>query len=222
MRHRTKALAAFALALALAVVPLAACSGEPDSGGDVAPDAGGQSAPIDVSTLSTFGDVLAIDSENYTASWDENHYLYAVDSGGSVIRAVVEINPEIYQQISEIEFQNDDSRDKLIELIGDLPMASVEDIASQRLSQEELDAFVGKTGQDLYDAGFTFLYYSLYGGKQTMAWISNGYFAYEFTFDVTVPESESEDEGASLVDAPVTEVAYVDIAQAAVDPSLVG
>ena len=218
MKNTTKTLVATALALALAVVPLTACSGQSESGGDSGTDAA-QGAAIDVSSLKTLGDVLSIESEQDSASWNEEQYVYAVDNGQTIIRATADLTPELYEQIGELDFSDESYDAQLIDLIGGAPLTSVEDLTASKLPQEELDAFVGKTGQDLLDAGFTFASYYFYGGEETGAYMDNGMLTYDVTFDVSITEADAEDGGAALTGATVTAISYAGIADSATIPA---
>lgn len=217
MKNTTKTLVATALALALMAVPLAACSGQSESGGDSATDAA-QGAPVDVSSLKTLGDVLSIEGEQSSASWTEEQYVCVVDNGQTIIRATADLTPELYERMGELDFGDDSYDEQLIDLIGGAPLTSVEDLTAAKIPQEELDALVGKTGQDLLDAGFTFASYYFYGGEETGAYMDNGMLTYDVTFDASITEADTEDGGAALTGATVTAISYAGIADSATIP----
>ena len=61
----------------------------------------------------------------------------------------------------------------------------------------------------------------MYGGDETGVTMAKGYLAYNVTFDVNVPEDKTEDEGASIKDATITEIEFAGGSESAVDPAKV-
>jgi hypothetical protein len=131
MRKQTMAPVAWALTLGLAAMPLAACSGQGTSGdqsAEVPEDATDQgTAEVDISSLKTLGDVMAIEGEGQSSTWNEEHYIYVTNANGAPLRAVVNLTPEIYSQIEELDFLDEDYDQKLNDIIGGLELASLDD-----------------------------------------------------------------------------------------------
>lgn len=220
--HRSNKAVIAALCLALSAVPLAACSGQKaDDAADGGASAPSAQAAVDLSSWKTLGDALAAQTESMSAGWDDNYYVTVFRAGDSVVRVVAKMTPEASEKIDAMDWTRDDIDQQLIEAAGALELVSAEDITDQVLSQEELDKFVGKTGQDLVDAGWTFANYFMYGGKETAATFENGSLAYSFTFDVTTPEDATEDEGASVMGATITQAEFQGPADSATDPTTV-
>lgn len=210
------------LALALATAPLAACGGQTTQGGEAEPTATEQTqaVAVDVSSWKTLGDALACSTgENNTAGWDETHYVAVFDAGDTVVRVVAKMDAETSDKLDALDITKDDYDEKFLELMGGLPLESAEDLASQKLTQDELDAYVGKTGQDLVDDGFAFEAYWMYGGDETAARFAKGYLAYDATFDVTVSDDQTEDDGAAIMDKTIVSMEYAGASQDATDPS---
>ncbi|MBR3326635.1 MAG: hypothetical protein IKG22_04865 [Atopobiaceae bacterium] len=224
MRHSTKTITAMTLALSLAI-PLAACGGQTTQNGDSVPVASEQTnattASIDVSAWKTFGDALAAKSEDgtSTAAWDEHHYVTVFQAGDATVRVVVKMTPEVYAKIADLDASKDDYEKKFAEVVGGLELESAEDITGDQIPQDQLDAHVGKTGQDLLDAGFTFQSYYMNGGEETGATMQKGYFAYNVTFETTVDEDKTEDEGEAIKGATITAMECAGGADSAVDIS---
>lgn len=218
----TKKVVTAALCLALSAVPLAACSGQKaDGAADGGASAPSAQAAIDPSSWKTLGDALSVQTESMSAGWDDNYYVTVFRAGDSVVRVVAKMTPEASEKIDAMDWTRDDIDQQLIEAAGALELVSAEDITDQVLTQEELDKFVGKTGQDLVDAGWTFANYFMYGGEETAATFENGSLAYSFTFDVTTPEDATEDEGASVMGATITQAEFQGPADSATDPTTV-
>lgn len=211
------------LALALAAAPLAACGGQATQGDEAEPTTTEQTqtmADVDVSSWKTLGDALACDSgENNTAGWDETHYVTVFSAGDTVVRVVAKMDAETSDKLDALDLTKDDYDEKFLELMGGLPLESAEDLGDQKLTQDELDAYVGKTGQDLVDDGFAFESYWMYGGEETGVTYAKGYLAYNATFDVTVADDETEDEGAAVMDKAIVSMEYAGASQDATDPS---
>ena len=225
MKNAPKTTIAAMMALALCAAPLAACGGQvsQDTTGGAASQA--QAAGVDVSGWKTLGDALAYDSgENNAASWDEQHYLTVFTTAdGSVVRVVAKMDAKTYDEHAALDMSEDDYQQKFLEVMGGLPLESAEDLTDDVLSQEELDAYVGKTGQDLAADGFVFESYFMYGGEQTIATMAKGYLAYSVTFDKSVSEDEadSDEDGSAVMDAPVASVEFAGGSDAALDPTAV-
>ena len=99
-----------------------------------------------------------------------------------------------------------------------LPLVTAEDITSQLLSDDEMKALVGKTTRELIESGMVFEGYSMYGGEQTGAYIAKGFFQYVATFNVSISDEDTEDEGASIMDAEVVEFELASFSDTALDP----
>ncbi|MDO4806062.1 MAG: hypothetical protein Q4A07_02315 [Coriobacteriales bacterium] len=218
--HR-KAVAAL-LALALTAAPLSACGGQGANGDDTEPTTAEQTqaASVDVSSWKTLGDALACDNgENNTAGWDENHYITVFNAGDTVVRVVAKMDADTYEAHGALDMSKDDYNQKFLEVMGGLPLESAEDLGDQKLTQDEMDAFVGKTGQDLVDDGFVFESYWMYGGEETGVTFAKGYLAYNATFGVTISDDKTEDEGAAVMDKTIVSMEYAGASQEATDPS---
>lgn len=217
MMHKKATVAA--LVLALAATPLAACGGQQTSG-NAGSSATNQTA-IDPSTWKTLGDSFALGVEARSAGWDDNHYVSVFKIGDSYFRVVAKMDKETSEKLDAVDYSKEDAEEKAQEVLSNLVIESAEDLTDELISQDELDTYVGKTGKDLVDAGFTFQDYSVYGEGDTGAGFVKGDFCYLFMFDVSITDDQSTDEGASIMDAKVTEAQYITPADAATDPSKV-
>ncbi|MBQ9059069.1 MAG: hypothetical protein IJ125_07790 [Atopobiaceae bacterium] len=217
----SKTTAALALALMLLALPLAACSSQSTPSDGSSPASGQtQATAIDVSSWKTFGDALAYDTgENSAAGWDENHYVTVFATDNYVVRVVAKMDAQSYEKLEALDMSDDSYAEKFREVMGGLALESAEDLTADRLSQDELKAYVGKTGQDLVNSGFAFEGYWMYGGAETGVKMVKGPLAYDVTFNVSVSESDTEDGGASIMDATITDIVFGGSANEATDPT---
>ena len=226
----SKIAASIALALALGILPLAACSGQqaassPSAGASsqasesVEPNA--SAATIDTSSWKTLGDALDNATSNPNAGWDDEYYLCDFEIGESTIHAVAKMAPGVGEKIAELDFDDKDYNTKLRQAVGGLELISAEDISSYKLDRTAMDALVGKTGQELFDEGFVFEGYFMYGGDNTGATLAKDYFSYGVTFDASVPENNTEEDGASIKNAKVVEVDFQGTSTASLDPATI-
>lgn len=221
MKRTTKTMATFALALSLAAVPLAACSSKSADSAQTSQLKGVTPTAEDVASWKTMGDALAYDHQNMNTGYNEDYYVAVYNSGDAVIRVVAKMVPGMNDKLFDLDFMAEDYDEQLASTIGELELVSAEDITGQKLSQDELNAYVGKTGQDMVNDGFAFEGYVMYGGEQTSATLTKGYFGYTVTFDTTVAEDQTEDGGAAIMGATISAIEYGSPAMSATDPTTV-
>ena len=216
-------LATLAFGMVLALGLLSACGGqqaasESGSGADAA-----AASTVDSSSWKTLGDALAVKTEDVSSGWDDKYYIVAFKADDSLFRVVAKSEDGIQDKAGELDFLADDYNDKLLEIIGGLEIVSVEDLTAEVPTQEQLDAMVGKTGQELIDDGWAFQSYCMTGGDETGAIFTKGYVACNVTFDAKVPGEavDSDESGDKLKDAKVTLVENAGVSDDATDPTKV-
>ena len=229
MKYATGKLTVLAIVLSLVCAMLSACGGQPQQSGSSAAasaSSSGQSsvaaASVDVAGWKTLGDVLSVATGNPAAGFDGTTYVAVFEVGDSFVRVLAKMDAAKGEKVFELDSSADDRFKQLADLIGDVEIESAEDITTDRIGQPDLDAYVGKTGQNLIDDGFTFADYYMYGGDETGAMMDKGYFSYGVVFDMQVSESRIGDEGAAIKDATVKSISYMSIANAATDLEQVG
>lgn len=225
MKRLGKQLVTLAMAATLGIMPLAACAGTGSATADDAssPATATQTAPLDATSWTTLGDALAnADNEFISYSHNDTYFVCVFHAGDSRIRLVGEMDPSIELSFADLDIDADDYNKQFAGIVGDLKLLSAEDITDQALSQEELNALVGKTGQELLDEGFVFEDYYFYGGEETGANFGKECFAYNITFDTHIDESQTEDGGAAILGATVTAAeGFGNLSNAALDPDTV-
>ena len=97
-------------------------------------------------------------------------------------------SPEEADALFDIDYAADDAAEQEAAILSDLVITDRQKLDDQILSQEDLDALVGKTGQELLDAGWTPGYgYDLEAGE---FWLFYGPFCYTIGFDGEFEESD--------------------------------
>jgi hypothetical protein len=174
---------AILLALIMAVFALAACG----SGGSE--EDSGTSEPVSVDSLETIGDIIALDSPELQSAVYEDKVVYAFKLDDTYYRAIADIDKKDSEKYINIDITNEGYEKKQNAIVAPLKIDKIENLNETILSQEELDALKGKTGQELQDEGWTFNGYDLY---DMVFWMNYGAFQYNVKFDGQVPESEWE------------------------------
>lgn len=148
--------------------------------------------PIDASKIKTMKDVYEYDDgENHQESYSDTDYIYIINVDGIYYRAIASMPKDISDKIWGLDFDDDKREQKIKDLISPLEVTSFENLSKQIPGQEELDKLIGKTGQELFDEGWTYWYYNLENMEVGM---NQGLYAYIVTFEYDGPEMENSDD----------------------------
>ena len=195
------------LAFVLSLCLLAGCGG---SGQDNSADGGASEGTVDLASIETLGDAFALSgkdeySEQRASTDDKYIYVFSVD--GKAYRFTADLPTDIHDKIFELEFDDDYDKNEMA-LVADLPVVTAEDLTEQILSQEELDALVGKTGKELFDAGWRAG--SFYNTETLEVWLEYGPYAYAMHFDgeVAPEEAENFDVEEGIADMKLIDAAF--------------
>ena len=137
-------------------------------------------------------DVFAAMGEAYSYSYIPERFAAAFALNDVYYRVEAELPEGMYEQIEAIDFFDETREEQLKAMLSPLPVTRVGDLTSGILTQEELDALVGLTGQDLLDMGFEYGMGYSFWDKAEM-YLENGLYEYHFFFNETVPEMEDYD-----------------------------
>ena len=148
----------------------------------------GVSARAD-SQFTTMADALETPTEYYMSGWDDSHYVYVFESNGVPWRVVSDFSAELCEQIEAVDFFDEEHDEKIAAIIGPLPLVIVEDLSRYYPDQKELDSWIGKTGQEMLDAGFEPWGYDVNGETAEFTLV----FAL-FEYTVAVKEHVSDDD----------------------------
>lgn len=183
----------FMLIAVLTICLFAGCGQSQDDSSGSGGEAGGEPTQVDLSSLKTMGDAFALEGKDEYGEQRATYngkYIYVFTVDGAAYRVIADITEDIQDQIFALDFDEDHDKNEEA-LVADLPISKAEALADQILSQEELDALVGKTGQELADMGWTAG--SFYNGNEQEAFVQFGPYEYAMHFDGTV-DSESYDD----------------------------
>ena len=177
---------ALILVLMLAMFGMAGCGGSGSSDSSGGSDSG---EAVNVDSLTTIGDVIAMEPEGLQSAVFENHVVYAFQAGDTYYRVIADISDEDQEKYFNISYEDQDYEAQQNEIVSPLAIAKIENLNEQMLSQEDMDALVGKTGKELQDEGWTFSGHDL---EKMEFWMNYGPFLYTVTMDGTVEEKDWE------------------------------
>ena len=152
---------------------------------------------------------------------DASHYVLVVLSGVRVIRVVAELDEATSEQVYALlwaDMPDEDMRAQINAIVDPLPVACTEDLTDLRMEQAELDALVGKSIQELLDAGFEESSAG-YGGEDdaVVFTLNRSVFEYEFTVNENTAAYEQAAEANDYSTLTVKSANYYGISHNAVD-----
>lgn len=206
------------LLCAVLVLGLCACGSNvtvTGSGGEEA----AEPAVTSLSELKTMGDALTVGKDSqYIASWNEAHYIYCFMLGDTPVRAVADLDAEMYAKVDEVIFSGDeDAEEQLAELLSPLPLSSVEDLSDHMLSDKDLSSLSGKTGKDLLDDGWVTngSYWSDDGGLAVL--MDKDIMCYQINFDSDVEHGDDFDVEEAIRDLTVASASFFGLGDSCTD-----
>lgn len=111
----------------------------------------------DPSAWKTLGDVFALETggmERGTVGADR--YYAVFEYGGTTWFVSAPLSEEQFRQILDVDIFEEDWEAKQLAVLAPCVIDQVIDLRTLALPQEELDRWIGKTGQDLLDAGWEY------------------------------------------------------------------
>ena len=154
---------------------------------------GKDGAHVALDTVKTLGELLGL--PDVGSSLTGTTYVYAFEQDGNTYRAICDVSEETAQAIFDLDFDDPDYDKKLNDLIAPLPVKAIENLTENLPTQEEADQYIGKTGQELIDAGWNVYYYNLDELQFTMTY---GIYSYDITFEGKIKDPESFNEDTDM------------------------
>ena len=156
--------------------------------------------------LETFGDIYKHDVVEHGYSVFQNLLIVGFSIGDDLYRAGANITDETEQKLWDLG-GDPDKDEEFHEIIDGIRIGKLENINDLKLTQEEMDALVGKTMTDLDEDGW---YCEGYDLSTMEFWMSYGPFIYTVTFNGEIPESQYEDFSVyvDLADKTIKSVEY--------------
>ena len=149
--------------------------------------------PVDLDAVKTLGDLLGLPEVG--TSLTGTTYVYAFEQDGSTWRAICDVPEETAQAIFDLDFDDSNYDKKLSELIAPLPVKVIENLTENIPSQKEADQYVGKTGQELIDDGWTVHFYNL---DELQFKMTYGIYSYDITFEGKIKDPDSFNEDTDM------------------------
>ena len=142
---KTKRLIAILLAAVCLCAMLAAC-GKTNGPGTPAADT------LDVKTI---GDAMALAAEGTAQNATyENAFVYVFEKDGTYWRLTAALTEEQSAALWELDILDEDYDGKQKELVSPLAVTKCENLNEKKLTDDEMKALVGKTGEDLLNDGW--------------------------------------------------------------------
>ena len=170
-----------------------------------------EKATIDLDSLKTMGDAFALEAENDQFGSDDQHFVYVFEIGGTAYRVIADMTKEVQKEMDKLDASKEDFNDKTKEAAASLEISKRENLTEMIPSQEELDKFAGKTGQDLLDDGWTVSGWDIDENTFTM---NKGPFAYTVVIDSKLKESDDFDGDEEIKKLKIKTIKYSDIGDA--------
>ena len=151
-----------------------------------------------VESVKTLGDFYKLQKDGFSFSYNDEIYVGVFEIGDKSYRVAARISSEIYDKLEEVDFFADDRNKQFEEILKDVNVSLVEDLGKYILTETELDALKGKTGQQLLDKDFYVDGYD-FSGRQVV-FMSDGKCEYSVYFNENI-DYDDEDEESSVEDA---------------------
>ena len=205
------------IAVVLAVVCVAALFAGCAKKGD---NKGGNTA--DYTSVKTLAEALALaeGAEDRTSGMSDTLYALVFQKDGEFWRFYADMTEEQSEAIFDLDMTADDYDEKLSAIAAEMPIAKAENITALRLSDDQMKALVGKTGEELVSDGWTSGFG--YNVEALEFFLEYGPFTYKVTFETPdepiAYDEETFDELEAIKPLVVKSVEYSTIGTSATDP----
>lgn len=159
----------------------------------------------------TMGDVLDFDSP--ASACYEDLYIRIFELDGVFYRAEADVTPDIFQQLFDIDYFDEEKEQKTRAAVGDLPIRQLYDLSETVLPQEALESLAGMTGQDLLELGLVPTGSYGFGEDVSIVYMEKGPFEYEVEFVEHVPGEENPNVAEKIRPLTVKSVALNSLSQ---------
>lgn len=205
-----KKMIGIALVLVLALGIVTGC-GKPAGGGNEG--GSGAASPAEITSAKTIGDLAKYENNGYM--YDDKNYVTVVVVNGDFYRAKAKLTKEILEKLDAVDFQDENTSQKVEEIMAPIEIAELLNLSDMVLPKEELDKLVGKTGEDLLNAGWTTTGYYPDGSSIRM---DHGPAQYDVVFEETIPEAgDGTDTDEVIKPLKVKSIEFVEISSSAFD-----
>ena len=173
-------------------------------------------------TIKTMADVFRVkNNENWMSAYDEHKLCYVFEVNGTFYRASATMKKEVFDGLQGLVSSQEDSPEKREKVLSPLSVDKCENLSRLIPKQEELDKLVGKTGKDLFDAGWDSRGFSLGDPEGQQLYAAKDLFEYTVIFEGKYEgkpinwDTEEFDEGKYFSDKKVKSVKFRGVSDAA-------
>ena len=163
----------------------------------------------DTGEFKTFADVVKYDS--ISTSLLDDKYVYVFEVDGVYYRAIADLPDDVAKKLDSLDYSQEYDG-KVLEIVSPLEVSRLDNLSEAIPAQDELDKYVGKTGQELLDDGWGCWGCNLNDMEFTM---SKGDYLFSVVFDAEPMEMpEDFDEEETIKPLTVKSVTYEGIGDA--------
>ena len=146
------------LAAVLALSMLTACG----KGKDAATDTDTENVAVGALSVATIGEARALETNEEQSAFTDKVYIYAFELDGVYWRLTADLTAEQSEALWALDITDEDYDARLGELVAPLIVTNCENLNPLKLSEDEMKALEGKTGEELLNDGFVAgMYYNL-------------------------------------------------------------
>ena len=150
-----------------------------------------------IANVQTIKDAMEVAEDGFyqSANYDDA-YVYVFKSEGCYYRVTAPLTQEesqaLYAKTEALDFFAPDYNEQLKELMVDVKVENIEDLSANIPSTEEINQWVGKTGADMLNTGWTTS--GSFDLSSSMVYMLNDIYEYEVIFDGTYEGDEVPDD----------------------------
>ncbi len=172
----------------------------------------------DVESFTTIGEALALEGiESEHKSCSETSFVYAFKLGDDYWRLIADLSEEESAALWDLDITDENYDAKYLELTSQLKITKCEKLNDQMLTDEEMKALEGQTGEKLLEDGWTSgMGYNL---DEMEFYLSYGPFEYTVVFEAKekLENTDDFDELEAIRDLMIKSVACTGLSDAATD-----
>ena len=158
---------------------------------------------VDLDKAKTIGELMGL--PNYASRVNDKHCVWVFEQDGKYYRAVADLSPEFVKKFFSVSYDDPDYDEKFKQMVAPLEISYIENLDELVPTKAELNEWIGKTGEELLDGGWTLQGWNAYEMEFFMDY-GIAYCQVTMGGDVADPMNFEEDDLKPLV---VTAVKYM-------------
>lgn len=175
------------------------------------------SSSVDPAQWKTLGDIW--EYEFWGSVVEEGTYIRVFKAEDGYYRVETDVTEDVTEKLDAIDFFDKTGEEQEKALMKDLPIKTIINLSEVLLSQSDLDALAGKTGQELLDMGFVPQGSNGFSTQEQLSWatLEKGPFVYEVTFQEYVDVDDDPNIAAVIRPLTVKSVTFSGVSQYATE-----